>query len=411
VVDEQISHDNIDLKVLAMNPFPSTWVAMRLGLISLVWLLMGQSVMAVAAPVADDTVIEALPAAGRVSAQERSLRQQLAVQPSNAGVAVSLAQILINRSRSEGDPRPAGQALAVLSPWSNATTAPIEVLMQRANAQQHLHDFQSARLNLEQLVKREPRHAQAWLTLATLHRLQGRYAASNQACAAVDRARESFYAQACFAENMGLQGQTQKARSVLQALAVDDGCTVDQRVWLLTTLAELEVRSKRNDVAEQAYKSAMLLSPRDAYAAVSYGDFLLQQNRAADAVVLLKDQARSDAVLLRLTWARQQIKAPEATLDLKELTERMSQDKLNPQERLGHAREHAMFALWIQKDPKRALELARTNLTVQREPVDLLLLAQAARAAQVSPQAVALKEVRQLKKELGLFDERLDALL
>ncbi len=400
----------ISKRVLTMNPFPrrSTLDSARLCLLSLVLLVMGQSATAAAEAASDNTVIESLPASSRVSAQERSLRQQLAVQPSSASTAVALAQLLINRSRSEGDPRPAGQALAVLMPWQDAASAPIEVLMQRANAQQHLHDFQAARSNLEQLVKREPRHAQAWLTLATLHRLQGRYVASNQACAAVERAGEAFYAQACFAENWGLQGQTQKARSALQALAANDGRTSDQRAWLLTTLAELEARSKRTGPAEQAYKAAMLLSPRDAYAAVSYADFLLQQHRAADAVVLLKDQSRSDAVLLRLTWARQQVQAPEAVQDLKELLERMKQDKLSAQERLGHAREHAMFALWIQKDAKQALVLARANLTVQREPVDLLLFAQAARLSQ---QRQALKEVSQLKKEMGMFDERLDALL
>jgi predicted Zn-dependent protease len=384
--------------------------AMRLFLLTWVMVVTGQSAVAVEA-VSDDTVIESLPNASRVSAQERSLRQKLTKQPTNAGAAVALAQILIIRSRSEGDPRPAGQALAALMPWPDAATAPIEVLMQRANAQQHLHDFQSARLNLEQLVKREPRHAQAWLTLATLHRLQGRYAASNQACSAVERAGEAFFAQACFAENWGLQGQTRKARGALQALAANDGSSLDQRAWLLTTLAELEARSLRLAAAELAYKAAMLSSPRDAYAAVSYADFLLQQNRAADVVALLKGQTRSDAVLLRLTWARQQLKAPQAAQDLKELSERMAQDKLSAQERLGHAREHAMFALWIQKDAKRALELARSNVTVQREPVDMLLLAQAARAIPASQQAAALKEVGQVKKQMGLFDERLDALL
>lgn len=381
--------------------------AVRLLLLTLFALLTVQSATAVEA-VSDTTVIESLPSASRVSAAERSLRQQLARQPSNPDAAAALAQILLNRSRSEADPRHAGQALAALIPWLDAAKAPVEVLMQRANAQQHLHDFEAARLTLEQLVKREPRHAQAWLTLATLHRLQGRYTASNQACGAVERAGEAFFAQACFAENWGLQGQTQKARGTLQALVANDGLTLTQRAWLLTTLAELEARCRRAAAAEQAYKAATLAAPLDAYAAVSYADFLLHHKRAADAVAVLKNQARSDAVLLRLTWARQQLHAAEAVQDLKELSERMRRDSQSAQERLGHAREHAMFALWIQKDAKRALDLARSNVTLQREPVDMLLLAQAARASQ---QAGALKEVGQLKKQMGLFDERLDALL
>lgn len=384
----------------------STWGLLRAGLMGLGLVFVLPS--ALAATASDELVIDA---GSRMSHEERRLRQQLQTQASNVDAAVALAKLLLNRSRNEGDPRPAGQGLAVLSPWTDPAKAPIAVLMQRADLQQHLHDFQAARANLELLVKREPRHSQAWLTLATLHRLQGRYAASTQACTAVQQAGEIFFAQACLAENMGLQGKTDQARTVLNALIGDDARSPEQRVWLLTTLAELEARNKRPVVAEQAYKAALLLSPRDAYAAVSYADFLMQHNRAVDVVSALKSQVRSDAVLLRLTRARQQIKAPEAASDLKELTARMSQDKLNPQERLGHAREHAMFALWIQKDPARALELARLNVTAQREPVDLLLFAQAARAAPAGQQVQALKEVRQLKKEMGLFDERLDALL
>jgi hypothetical protein len=67
-----------------------------------------------------------------------------------------------------------------------------------------------------------------------------------------------------------------------------------------------------------------------------------------------------------------------------------------------------MFALVVENQPERALELARSNVTLQREPIGVLLLAQTARAAG-QPQAV--REAERMRDEMGLKDARLDALL
>ncbi len=67
-----------------------------------------------------------------------------------------------------------------------------------------------------------------------------------------------------------------------------------------------------------------------------------------------------------------------------------------------------MFALEIETQPQRSLELARLNVARQREPLDLLLLARAARAA---GDPNALDELRSLRISVGLRDVRLDALL
>ena len=67
-----------------------------------------------------------------------------------------------------------------------------------------------------------------------------------------------------------------------------------------------------------------------------------------------------------------------------------------------------MFALAIDRDAARALELARGDVAQQREPLDVLVLAEAARA---SGEPAAIDEVRQLKSSIGLHDRRIDALL
>ncbi len=366
----------------------------------------GASHPAASASKDDDTVIESFTVSSGATAAQRDLRRQLAARPDDPAAASRFARHQLALSRAQGDPRPAGQALAALQPWSDPRTAPLPVLLVRADLQQHLHDFDGARASLEQLLRRDPRQPQAWLTLATLHRLQGRYAAAVDACRRVLDAGAAFHGQACLAETQGLQGQVDAARRALtrlQASAADDG----QRAWVCTTLAELEARNSRPAAAQVAYQCALSLSA-DGYARISFADFLLDQGRAGEVAAVLRDQPRSDSVLLRMAMAAAKTKSPSLARDRDELASRLALPAGSEREQAGHAREQGLWALGVQGDARKALSFARLNLGLQREPLDLLLMARAARAA---GDAQALAELARIKKDMGLHDERLDALL
>jgi predicted Zn-dependent protease len=349
-------------------------------------------------PRSDADIVEVLPAVAGDRAEERRLRRDWSSDPRHPDKAVPLARRLLDQARADGDPRRAGQALAVLQPWSDPATAPDEVLLLRATLLQHLHDFDGSAAQLRTLLERRPRHAQAWLTLATVRRVQGRYDDSDAACEGLAAARAGLHARACRAENDGLRGRVDAARATLHELLSAPGLPAETRAWLLTTSAELEARAGRAGAAEAAYRAALTARP-DAYARLSYADFLLRSQRHAEVPRLLQGEPRNDAVLLRLAIAGQ---------DPRELRERMALADLRPDTRTTHAREQAMFALRIDRDARRALALARTNVMRQREPLDLLLLADAARAA---GDAAALRETARLQKEMGLHDTRLAELL
>jgi Tfp pilus assembly protein PilF len=356
-------------------------------------------------PRSDDEVVEVLPqVAGR--GEERALRRAWVANPADARLAVPLARRYLDQARSLGDPRYAGRAMATLQAWSDAATAPDEVLLVRATVQQYLHEFDPAAATLEQLVARRPHNAQAWLTLATVRRVQGRIAPSDRACDGVAAAGSLLHAQACRAENLGLRGGFDAARAQLELLLATPRLPDASRNWLLTTLAELESRAARPDAADRAYRAA-LTAQAQAYTVLSYADFLMQQGRDAQALQQLAGQARTDAVLLRLAIAGRRSGAGSAPGDVAELRERMAQASLRPDARSTHAREQAMHALWIEAEPDRALALARVNVTLQREPLDLWLLAQAARA---TGRESDRREAQQTVKESGLHDKRLDAL-
>ncbi len=262
-------------------------------------------VAAVVEPGRDDEVVEVLPAVSGSRAELKRLRQAQAAHPGAAAPALSLARRYLDEARSEGDPRYAGLAFAALASWPVPATAPDEVLLLQATLEQFVHDFEQSASHLELLVQRSPAHAQGWLTLATVRRVQGRYADSDRACArlaAINTASSAVYAQACQAENTSLQGGFQRARDSVAALLGAPGVAAPVRNWLLTTLAESEARAGRPAQAEAAYKQAQAAQP-DAYTALSYADFLLHRQRPADARAQLAGQPRTDAVLLRLAIA------------------------------------------------------------------------------------------------------------
>ena len=363
----------------------------------------------------DDDLVERLPASAMVRRMaSRDLTAQRAGAAhtggrptlADASRAAQEARTLLEAARAEGDPRAAGQALALLARWKDDPRAPTAVALMLATVEQFLHDFDTASARLDRLVLLDPRQPQAWLTLATLRRLRGNYRWSDDACHAVLSLGVTLHGQACLAENMALRGDTAGARRMLEVLlqaTLDPG----SRIWLLTTLAEAEQRDGRPRQAEAAFAAA-LQAADDGYTALDYADFLLEQNRPAQALRALKGQPRSDAVLLRLAIAGRRTRAPQAAADLAEIGERFAQAALRPGGTSGHAREHALYWLDLRDDPAAALALAGQNIVQQREPIDLLLYARAARAAR-APQALAA--LAHLKTVMRLHDRRLDALL
>lgn len=371
--------------------------------------LCGRSSAEPIVPTRDDEVIDVLPAIKGGRAEARRMRQQLAQQPRDPALAVSVAKRYLAQAHDFGDPRFAGMAMAAISGWTDDATMPDEVLLMRATLQQYLHEFDASAASLQQLLARAngPARPQAWLTLATVRRVQGRYADSDAACRQVARAGVALHARACLAENAALRGDVVSARATFKALLADPHHPAVTRAWLTTSLAELEQRAGNASAADTAYHAALKLDD-DAYTTLAYADFLIEQKRPAQALALLKDQVRSDAVLLRLAIAGTQAGASTAVADVAEMRERIALANERPGAQVFHGREQAMFALAVDRDAKRAWELARSNVVHQREPLDLLMLAQAARARR---DPVALREVRRVMNEMGLHDQRLEGTL
>lgn len=353
----------------------------------------------------DAEVVETLPTVAGDRAEERRLRRALAGRPGDAALATAAARRWLERARADGDPRWAGRALAALATWPDPSQAPDEVLLLQATLAQHLHDFDAAAGKLETLVARRPRDAQAWLTLATVRRVQGRLDDSDRACARLAAAGSAWHAAACRAENDGLRGRFDAARAEFERLLATPSIAPSMRHWLWVSRAELEQRAGDAPAAERAWQAA-LAAERSTYALIGLADHWIATGRPGAALALLATQPRHDAVLLRRAIAGTAARAADAKSDVREMRERIAQADERPGAAAFHAREQAMFALQVEARPERAWTLARENARRQREAADLLLLAQAARAVG----GAAVMEAAQVLAESGVVDRRREVL-
>ncbi|MEJ7687935.1 MAG: hypothetical protein WKG52_13640 [Variovorax sp.] len=364
-------------------------------------------------PASDEVIVETLPFVAGWAREERRLRRELAQRPRDESVAIAAAQAYLELARSQGDARYAGRAMGALQAWEpvSAESTPASVLVMHATVAQFLHDFDGAEATLKMALAREPSNAQAWITLATILRVRGRYAESDTACRSLARVGPALYGVACLAENAGLRGDHVAARTALQGLLADAALqgprNAGTRQWLLTSVAEIEELAGRPAAADAAYRQA-LDAERSGYLLLAYSDFLQRRGRAVEVAALLAKEPRSDAVLLRLAAAHRSGPGQPTSPEARELQARFEAAAVRPGTAAVHAREEALFALDVQDDPQQALALARLNVQLQREPIDLLVFARAAVAAH---DEAARREVKALLQRIGLKDARIDAIL
>ena len=365
-----------------------------------------------AIPASDSTVVEHLPA--RLVGMPRLLRDVAgkssgdvaAAARSSPEAAASRALLMLDEARDRGDPRYAGYALAAIAPWKGDADAPAPIAILFATLAQYQHDFDGSRQMLEAVLARSPGNPQATLTLATIARVQGRYADSDARCREVS---VGIYQAACLAENMALRGQADEGRKVvatLLALPQTQGATgASLRQWLTTTLAELEERAGNDAAADAAYRTALGLG-RDSYLSLDYVDFLIAHQRYAEAEALLVVEPKpyGDGVLLRLAIVQKDAKESTAKELAAELHDRFEAAKERGDAISIHGRELARSMFAVEGDAKGAVAVARNNLKIQKEPADFLVMAEAARAA---GDAAALREVDAQAKAIGLVDRRL----
>ena len=331
-------------------------------------------------PMTDGEVLERLPiSVHRVARELRDLRLRVQQEPKQVEYATDLARRYLEIGRAEADPRYAGYAEAVLQPWWEMAEAPAEVGVLRAAVRQHRHEFSAALKDLDRVLAKDPRNGQAWLMRSTILTVIGRYPEARQSCLGLLRVADALVVTACLGAVESLTGRARASYAALDG-AIQSAPEADPatRLWALTLLGELAARLGEFAQAERHFLEAMGLGRRDVYLLSAYADFLLDQGRYTEVARLLRAETRVDGLLLRVALAEHALglDTAERVTNLKARFEagRVRGPSLHPGE-------EARFTLVLLQEPRRAVQLARANWSLQREPRDARILLEAARAA------------------------------
>jgi tetratricopeptide (TPR) repeat protein len=332
-------------------------------------------------PALDSERLQEVPSAADPKVAEmRRLRAQLDTAPQSLDAAIRLANSYIDYSRQIGDAHYAGYAEAIIEPWLQGAASPAVVLLTEAIILQYRHQFDAARELLQATLKLDARNAQAWLTLATLDMVQGRYETARKDCAQVMNSAGLELGSACLGNVLSYTGQARQSLALLRQSALSGGrVPAATQAWVDGLIAEAAEQLGDWPLAETHYRSALELLPHDNFLLVAYADFLLDRARPNEVLPLLADHAQSDTAFLRLALAQAALHSPAAPRYAWMMAARFEALTQRGSDYFG--REEARFALQVQHDPQTSLEMATRNWAVQRAPWDARVLLEAALAA------------------------------
>jgi hypothetical protein len=347
----------------------------------------------------DDTVLAELSAGTRYSdvAARRSALNRV-------DVAIPLAQFYIQQSRLTGDLRFLGYAEAVLGGWVKQTHPNPDVLVLQATLQQSRHDFAASLATLDRALTIRPRSPQALLIRATVLRVLGRYLEAGAACEHFSELVDPRLGALCREGLRGLNGHLQPAYAALTQIS-PQGWLNSEKSWLYSELGEMAVRLGRNGEAKRWFEEDLTLVPTDFYVRAAYADLLLSEDRAADALQLLRGQESFEPLLLRIAIAQRRLNDSGLAQSRSRLCAAFDAERQRGE--AVHQRERARYLLEVEDEPEQSLEAALQNWTVQREPDDALVLMRAAKAA---GKARAAAPARDFVLAQGQNDVRVEAL-
>jgi hypothetical protein len=217
--------------------------------------------------------------------------------------------------------------------------------------------------------------------------VQAKYAEAAGECAKLKPLAEPLVGIGCaaYADGSHNKGLGAAYETLTKAVKTHAASAPELLLWQYTRLAEMAWRLERFDAAEAYYQSALKLGITDQFLLGSYADFLLFKQRPKEVLTLLVDWERSDILLLRLAIAAKDAKDARAASFAAQLRARF-EDAAKRGDRL-HEQEAARFELDIEQNPKKALQLASVNYTVQKEPRDAEILMRAALSASQAKEA------------------------
>ena len=204
------------------------------------------------------------------------LRERLGKDPENPALASAIGNEFIRMGGESGDPRFYGFARAAIAKWWPELDPPESILKIRAKLQERDHLYDLALQDLEKVTAKNATDAQAWLEIANIYRVQGRYDDARRACERLASFAGEVPVTLCAAPLDALTGKPEKAYQELARIVPKARQEFPGTVtWILTVQAEIARSLGRTEDAEALFKEGLQSTPNNQYLLRGYSDFLI----------------------------------------------------------------------------------------------------------------------------------------
>ncbi len=359
-------------------------------------------------PATGNTVLEHLPSTSDPRVRQfDTLRRQVEARPTDVKLGVALARAYLDYGRDTGDARYLGRAQAIIAPWIARRPPSDDAMLVLATILQSRHQFVGSRQILQAVLRRDPDNAQAWLTEAAVALVQGDMDEAHRDCAHLLGNSDGLITAGCIGSWSAVTGHAQGTLQVVDLLLRQEpDASPALQAWAHGLLADAAKTLGQSDRADAEFRKALQRAPGDNFLLADYADFLLDHQRAREALELTRGYEQSDTSFLRKVLAEVALKLPAATADIAQMASRFHDLEQRGDSRL-YGREEARFALELQHDPVRALKLAQDDWSIQRAPEDIRIYLQAALAA---GKPASAQPVLDFVKRTHFEDQRVQAL-
>ena len=278
---------------------------------------------------------------------------------------------LIRAFRRTGDDDNLDAAWSRLQPLLAQDVQDVSVLIDAATVAQSRHDFETALALIDRALVIQPGFDQAWLLRASIQLVRGNPEQAESAC---DRLRSvpTLVAVTCRARTAIARGEHAHVLKTLMAiLASVDRASADPEAlaWVLSVAGDAAAADPESAID---YYEQSLELVENAQVRAALVDVLLSIDRVAAARGVLKSGHHALPLTVRRLIVAVRMGEADAIADEIARTDHRFRHWIANRD-WAHAREMARFYIDVLDRPALARRLARINLSLQREPEDLLL--------------------------------------
>jgi len=331
-------------------------------------------------PINKNEVLVALP---KKTTKIKFLKEALNKDKTNEVKVDTLVSFYLQQGREQSDPRYFGYAQAVLKPYLKNKDVSYSLKMHHIDILQHQHHFSEALKRLDEVKTKGLKDPKPYLMSAVILSSQGFYTEAMKECTQLIFRSSHLVSTTCITQMQSHNGKLEASYTLLKKTYLKSKVNEkEERLWSLSVLAKMALRTKQNEEAIFYMQEALSLDTKDYYILGMYADLLLKDKEYIKVHNLLRNYEYVDALLVRLSISQKELGLKESKHNISKLRSHYKNLELRGEK--AHLREQAQFELYLEGNNKKAWAFALENIQMQKEQSDIDIYKKAAIAMNIN---------------------------